>query len=125
MEWPVEQDPSGRYVRVTTSGRFTVADHHRMIEDILARPFWAPGTNTFFDHRSLDMAGATYQDMTMARENHQSDDAGIGDGKAAILVRSLSDYGSARQFEMLTQGKIQAHLRVFLDPDAAVGWLLE
>ncbi len=125
MEWTVEQDPGGRYVRVTTAGHFSVTDHQKMIGNILGRPYWKPGTDTLFDHRALDMAGVTYKDMAAARENHQADDAMIGDGKAAIVMRSPSDFGSARQFEMLAQGTVQAHLRVFLDLDAATAWLLE
>lgn len=125
MEWTVEQAPGGRYVRITTTGRFSVTDHQKMIEDIVGRPFWKPGTDALFDHRALDMAGATYKDMLAARANHQVDDALIGDGKAAIVMRSPGDFGSARQFEMLTQGKVQAELRVFLDLDEAMEWLLE
>lgn len=125
MEWTVELDPGGRYVRVTTAGRFSVTDHQKMVEDIVGRPFWKPGTDALFDHRALDMAGATYQDMAAARANHEVDDARIGDGKAAILVKSRSDFGSARQFELMAQGKVQARLGVFLDLEPAIAWLLE
>jgi hypothetical protein len=34
-------------------------------------------------------------------------------------------FGSARQFEMLVEGQAAALLQVFLDPEAALTWLLK
>jgi hypothetical protein len=123
MEWTVELVHHPRYVRVTTRGGFNVGDHLAMIEDILTRPFWQPGTAALFDHRQLDMAGATYAVMAAASQNHLRHDGRIGAGKAAVIMGSAADFGSARQFEMLVEGHASAALRVFLDPVAALAWL--
>jgi hypothetical protein len=123
MEWTVELAHHPRYVRITTRGEFSVADHLAMIEDILTRPFWQPGTAALFDHRQLDMAGATYAVMSGASQNHLRHDTRIGAGKAAVIMGSAADFGSARQFEMLVEGQASATLRVFLDPVAALAWL--
>jgi hypothetical protein len=96
-----------------------------MIEDILSQPFWVPGMRAFFDHRQLNMAGASYAVMSAAGENHLRNDERIGDGKAAVVMGSPAAFGSARQFEMLVDGQAAAKLRVFLDPVEALTWLLE
>ena len=44
MHWTVELSGADEYAIVTTSGTFTAADHLRMIEDIVNRPGWRPGT---------------------------------------------------------------------------------
>lgn len=125
MEWAVSLDPSGRYVRITTSGRFSGEDHLRMIESILSLPYWTPGMATLFDNRLLDMAGATYATMQEASRNHLLHDTRIGNGKSAVMMASAADFGSARQFEMIVEGQAAANLRVFLDPTAALNWLEE
>lgn len=123
MKWIVEIPEADRHAVVTTSGTFCVSDHLRMIEDIVSRPGWSPGTDVLFDHRQLTFGDADFGTMSRARANHLRHDARIGNGKAAILVRSLSDYGRGRQFELLTDGKVSAALCIFLDPAEAIGWL--
>jgi hypothetical protein len=123
MHWTVELPGARGYAIVTTSGTFNVADHLRMIEDIVSRPGWSPGTNVLFDHRALSFGDADLRAMYQASANHQVNDARIGSGKAAILMRSLSDYGRGRQFELLTADRASATLCVFLDETEALDWL--
>lgn len=125
MEWTVDVDAQHGYVRVKTSGTFSVPDHLRMIDDILSRSFWVPGKDAFFDHRLLDMAGVTFQTMQAASQNHLRNNTRIGNGKAAILMGSPAAFGSARQFELLVDGQAGADLRVFLDEEAALHWLVD
>lgn len=123
MEWTVTLELAPRFVRVVTRGEFSVADHLRMIEAILSQPYWEPGMPALFDHRLLDMAGATFGVMQEASRNHLRHDDRIGAGRAAVIMGSRADFGSARQFEMLVEGQTAANLRVFLDPAAAIAWL--
>lgn len=123
MDWIVELPGADAYATVTTSGTFNVADHLRMIEEIVGRPDWRPGTDVLFDHRSLSFDDANLAAMYQAATNHLRNDARIGSGKAAILMRSPSDFGRGRQFEMLTDGRISATLRVFLAESEALEWL--
>ena len=123
MHWNVELSEADEYAIVTTSGTFNAADHLRMIEDIVSRPGWRPGTDVLFDHRGLSFGNANLADMYQASANHLLNDARIGSGKAAILMRSLSDYGRGRQFELLTADRVSATLCVFLDEAEALDWL--
>lgn len=125
MEWSVSEDPAGDFVRVVTTGAFAVADHRRLIDDVLGRPFWRPGRHVLFDHRSLDFRGADYAAMLQARGNHLRDNDRIGNGKAALLMGSMDAFGVARQFEMLAEGQVLARLRVFKDEAEALAWLTE
>jgi hypothetical protein len=124
MRWTVEFPGSGDHAVVTTSGTFSVDDHRRMIEDIVSRPEWRPGTDVLFDHRDLIFGDADVRSMTEARGNHLEYEERIGNGKAAILMGCLTDYGRGRQFEMLTDESISARLCIFLDPAEARDWLL-
>jgi hypothetical protein len=123
MQWTVELSGSDGYAVVTTSGKFEVDDHLRMIEDIVGRPGWRPGTDVLFDHRGLSFDEANLRAMYQASSNHLRNDARIGAGKAAILMRSLADYGRGRQFELMTTERVAATLSVFLDEAEALDWL--
>jgi len=123
MDWTVELPGSDGYAVVTTSGAFDVSDHLRMIQDITTRPGWQPGMDVLFDHRALALGEADLRAMYEAGDNHRRNDERIGDGRAAILVRSLSDYGRGRQFELLTAGRVSATMNVFMDEAEAREWL--
>lgn len=125
MDWTITLVAEPRHVRIVTVGEFTVSDHLRMIDAVLGQPYWTPGTATLFDHRGLSMAGATFSVMEEAGRNHLRHDARIGAGKTAVVMATPADFGSARQFEMIVEGKTATRLRVFLDCPAALEWLAE
>ena len=122
MEWTVEDRTD--HLVVTTRGAFNVAEHRRMVEDIVTRDFWRPGTAVLFDHRELSVGDSGYAQMMEARENHLEHNDRIGDGKAAIVMGTRADFGRGRQFELLADGRVDARLHVFLDPEEALAWLL-
>lgn len=122
MEWSVELAPEG-YVRVRTRGEFTVADHGRMVEDVLSRPFWRPGLGALFDHRAADLSRVDYALMRGASQNHKRNAERIGDGKAAVVVATTTDYGSIRQFQNLLGPESATRFAIFRDVEEAEEWL--
>ena len=123
MTWTVAFAPDSDLVTVTTHGTFTVADHARMVADILGRPEWRPGRPVLFDHRGLDFGDVRFEDMMAARDTHLEHDGEIGPGRAALLMRSRADYGIGRQFEQITADNAAAQLQVFDDVGEALAWL--
>ncbi|HYW14161.1 MAG TPA: hypothetical protein VE871_19505 [Longimicrobium sp.] len=125
MEWTVEHRAAQDYVVVATGGEFALHDHVRMIEDIVSRDFWRPGMAVLFDHRALDFGASGLATMRQASENHAANDARIGSGRAAVVMRTPADYGRGRQFEMLSDGRVEATVQIFLDETEALRWLLD
>lgn len=125
MEWRVEDRQAQEFVVVTTQGVFTLDDHRRMIKDVVSRDFWRPGTAVLFDHRGLDFGSMGFEGMRQASENHVVNDARIGSGRAAVLMRTPADFGRGRQFELLTEGRVSATMQIFMDEAQALRWLLE
>ena len=124
MNWTVEKLENPQYVRVITDGEFSARDQLKMIEDITSRDFWRPGMDVLFDHRHLDFGSTDINLMRQAGNNHVQYNDKIGNGKAAILMKSLPDFARGRQFELLTESKVSAKLRIFKDEKEAVEWLL-
>ncbi len=110
------------YLPLKTSTR---QDQHAAIEDFLSRKFWRSGMSILIDHRKLDFGRTNISMLQQISLFHQKNDARIGNGRIAILVKSLADFGRGRQFELLTWEKISAKLEVFLEEEKAFDWLLK
>ena len=123
MEWDVVFDESRGAAIVSTRGVFNVIDHARMVADIVSRAQWYPGHPVLFDHRELDFGTVGFAKMSAARDTHLAHDARIGAARTAILMKSVADFGSGRQFQLLVNGAASAEVRVFVDEKAAWGWL--
>lgn len=123
MNWTIEYIENLNFVKIVTEGVFTVSDHLAMVKDIISQKFWKPGMNAFFDHRKLEFIETSIELIKEVSENHKRYEAQIGDGKAAILMKSLEDYLRGRQFELLTSHQASARLNVFMDEDKAIEWL--
>lgn len=123
MKWTVEFSSSLSIVKIVTGGIFTVDDHLKMVEDIISQPFWKPGMDTLFDHRNLEFVKTDIQIMKAVSENHKKFEKQIGGGKAAILMKSLTDFARGRQFELLTGSSVSAKLNIFMDERKALEWL--
>jgi len=123
VDWTVELDAEARCVRVATHGVFDPAGPARMIEDVISSPFFRPGMPTLFDHRALDLSGVSYESIQRATRAHLRKSDRLGGGRVAILVGSASDFASARQYEMLIEGRADFPVQCFLDPEAAHTWV--
>lgn len=121
MRWTV--DDAGSFVHIRTEGQFSADGHLRMARDILGRPFWSPGRDVLFDHRALSFRGVRFSDIREAADNHRAHDREIGDGRAAIVMKDLADYGVGRMFDGVTADSVHARLRIFLDLEEAIAWL--
>ena len=123
MNWTV--DDEGRFVVVRTSGEFSPNDHHRMVEDVVTRPFWRPGRDALFDHRALALNGEAFPRISRAADTHRRFDDAIGTGRAAIVMPSQEMFGVGRMFEEVAGDDVSARLRVFRDEEQARRWLDE
>lgn len=124
MNWTVQKPAEKPFVKVVTEGDFNLTDFLKMIEDIISRDFWKPGTNVLFDHRNLEFGSTDISIIKEACKNHKKYDERIGGGKSALLMKSLADFGRGRQYELVTKGKISAKPYPFLDEAEAVNWLV-
>ena len=94
-----------------------------MIQEVVSQKFWKPGTNLLIDDRKVEFSGTDVDLIRKVSENFRSFGKEIGDGKVAILMDSLTDYARGRQFELLTDYKMSAEIRAFMDEEKALDWL--
>lgn len=123
MNWTTTLIEPAHYVRVATQGSFAVEDCFRMKEDFLSREYWKPGMNVLIDYRETSFSNITLDVLRLVGAYHESKNELIGSGRMAFLMRSPRDFGFARQYEMITEGKVSSLVCVFLDEDKALAWL--
>lgn len=122
MEWSIEWDDAG-FLRVATRGVFTPGGYERLVLAIVSHSAWRPGLPALLDHRALDLGETTLETVQSAGLIHVRYEDRIGDGRAAILMRSPADFGSARQYQSLVEQDTSSKLRIFLDVDEAEAWV--
>jgi hypothetical protein len=125
MNWFIEHIEARQYIRIVYEGLFSVDEQSKAIEDLLSRAFWQPGMSILIDHRKLDFGTTNIPIMQQIGAFHQKNDARIGSGRIAVIMKSLSDFGRGRQFELITKGKVSAKFEIFLEEEKALDWLLE
>lgn len=100
---------------ITVSGLFEVAEFPRVLDDLLAHPDWQVGCHCLFDYRAIDFSRLNQTAMRWAADQHAERDARIGNGRGALVVKNLADFGLGRMYEMAIEDRVSAQLRVFCD----------
>jgi hypothetical protein len=124
MFWTIEYVNDQHFVRVVATGIYNIDDHMRMLEDIATHDFWKPGMNWLLDESNLSYHGSTLEQLREAGARRVKMDDLIGRGKTAVVMNTLSDFMRARQYELITSGKVSAKIEIFKDEEKAVNWLL-
>lgn len=124
MFWTIQYVKERNFVRVMVGGIYNVDDHMRMLEDLVTRDFWKPGMNCLLNESNITYHGTTLEQLREAGERRIKLDAAIGRSKTAVVMSTLTDYARARQYELITSGKVSAKIEIFKDEAAALKWLL-
>jgi hypothetical protein len=124
MFWTIEYVRESHFVRVTATGIYNIDDHLRMLEDLVSRHFWQPGMNWLLDESGLNYQGITLEQLREAAARRVEMDASLGAGKTAVVMGTLTDFARARQYELITSGKVSAKIDIFKNENAALNWLL-
>jgi hypothetical protein len=124
MKLSAEYIKDKHYVLIVAEGNFTAEEQLQMMDDISGRKYWKPGLNLLCDFRKLEFdinSLATIREVSANRRKKENE---IGNGKSALVMSSLADYGRGRQYQLLTESKVSAKIRVFTDEKEALDWLL-
>lgn len=124
MRWTIVYVKEHDFVRVGTKGIYNIDDHIRMLEDVVTRDFWKSDMNLLINASELDFSDTRLEQLRAVSVKRIELDALIGSGKTAIVMNSITDFARARQYELLTSGKVAAKIDVFKNEDKALEWLL-
>jgi hypothetical protein len=124
MKWTFEYVEDMGYIKIVSEGEFSAGEAVQLIEDLLSQPYWRKGIPVLVDNRKLDYSGGGTTAIKEASKFHIANDERIGNGKSALLMKSVTDFGLGRQYELLTDESVSANLHIFMDENQALRWLL-
>jgi hypothetical protein len=125
MNWEIKHIVADNYVKVTCDGIFSIESHPECFRKLFTSAFWKPGTNLLFDNRNFDFGQMNIDKLRMGSNYYQKVSDHLGKGKVALLMNTPLGYGIGRQFQLLSEEKVQTEIRVFKDEQEAIGWLTE
>ncbi|MBN1383927.1 MAG: STAS/SEC14 domain-containing protein [Elusimicrobia bacterium] len=121
MKYEIEWINPERLFIVKTYGDMTGRDFIAMAEDILGKTDYKPNDNVLFDHRELNFENVTLREIEGIRDFHRENESKIGNGKSAIVVKSLSGWNNIwDRGEKIKTGNV---VKVFDDFDNALNWI--
>lgn len=123
MNWTIRLVEEGNFVIIETAGHFTGPDNLAMLKDLIEQDYWKTGMNLLVDNRRRDYDDDGMEYIKKSSSNLINKHSAIGCGKIAILMKSVSDFGLGRQFELLTDEEICADVRIFLSDQQALNWI--
>jgi hypothetical protein len=123
LNWTIELNEPAHFVNVTAQGDFTLEDYFELKKDFISQDYWHPGMNVQIDYRQTIFTNLNLNILRKMGDFHKSKNEQIGNGRMVLLMKSPRDFGLARQYEMVTDGKVLSKVRVFLDENEALEWL--
>ena len=123
MEWKVELDESGKFVRAKQWDEFSLDDQADFLTAIFTGPHWKPGLGVLFDYRGLIMGELDEGDLAVVRTIFQSSRHRLESSKLALLCDSDELFELGKHFGEMLASKLENNVFVFRDEQAAVDWL--
>jgi hypothetical protein len=113
------------FFEVITSGDAEVDKFGDILESLAGHEKWKPGTPFLINHAKLNAAPLTPDDMRKIAELNGRYAAKIGNSRCAHFVSRELEFGMARMWETLVEGKWDVSEKLFKSKDEAVAWLTE
>lgn len=123
MEWKVELDRSGLFMRAWEWNDFTLDDEAQFLSDIFTARDWRPGLGVLIDYRGLKVTELTDADLAAIRVIFQSARRRLAESRLALLCNTDELFQLGTHFCELLASKLENRLVVFRNEDAAVSWL--
>ena len=123
MQWKVELDESGDFVRAWQWDEFSLEDEALFLSDIFAGAHWRSGLGVLIDYRGLKVTDLTEADLAAIRVIFQSARRRLASSRIALLCDTDVLFALGTHFGEMLASKLDNQVVVFRDEEAAVNWL--
>ncbi len=123
MQWKVELDEGGQFVRAWEWDEFSLDDEAAFLSDIFTGQHWKPGLGVLIDYRGLKVTKLDEADLSAIRVIFQSARRRLAESNIALLCDTEELFQLGTHFSELLASKLENRVVVFRDEDAAVSWL--
>jgi hypothetical protein len=123
MHTQIDKKRNLRSHRVT--GLINVSELKQKLEEFYISPAYDPKMDALWDMRDADFSAVTTDEIYSFVNMVKSYWGQTGQGKSAIVVESVFDYGMTRMYEIILTLNTSSNIMVFKDYDEAQKWLKE
>lgn len=123
MEFSVTVDPEKKIARIKASGDAIVADIQSYNFYLINDPKWFPGINILVDHRDLITTHLSFGEIRSISKSVADVAKKLGNGRLALVVRTMMGYGLARMWQILTTDISHLNIKVFRSIEHAEKWI--
>ena len=110
---------------ITTSGDAEAAPFEQILDDMLRHETWKPGSPYLHDHTDFNSGPLTIDDIRNIAYMCEARRDELGEAKCALVVARDLEFGLARMWGSLVDGKWDVEANVFRTRDEAIAWLNE
>jgi hypothetical protein len=123
MEWKVDLDQSGKFVRARQWDDFDLDDQADFLSATFSGDHWRPGLGILFDYRGLKIATLSEGDLAAVKVIFQSVRNRISSSKIALLCDDPALFEVGRHFGELLAPKLENEVFIFQNEEIATNWL--
>lgn len=110
---------------VVTHGDGAAEPFARILEEMLAHPEWKPGGLYLHDHSDFNSGPLTVDDILYIVGLCEARRAELGDAKCALVATRDLEFGLARMWGSMVEGRWDVTANVFRTREDAIAWLKE
>jgi len=123
MNYDIKYNTGDNYFLIQTHGDFDINDFKELAIEMLTHTNWVPGANCLFDYRMTNMLGVARQDFENASAMHRENNSVVGNGKSALVMKDVGNYGMGRMYQNTTEGHVDTQFQIFSDYNHAKEWI--
>ena len=124
MNFSIKYEEIGAVFLIETEGDFNFDEFRTLNEQLFAEKNWKPGTKCIFDHRKTNFHAISNEDLERVAKYHIKNNDKIGNGKTALVMKDLGNYGIARMYEGNTEYRVDTKFMAFTDINKAKEWIM-
>lgn len=111
------------FFEVVTHGDAEVMKFREFLDETFSRESWRPGMPVLHNHSDLNSGPLRVDDVSLIADFCADSRQEFGHSKVAVVLRRDLEFGLARMWAALVEGRWDATANVFRLRDEAVLWL--
>lgn len=123
MEFTLSIDKDKNLAIIKSSGTADVSEIILYQKKLVEHPDWKPGINILVDHTDLITTHLTFQQIQAISKSITAFAKELGDGRLALVVRTMMGYGLARMWQILTSELSNLNIKIFRSLEHAEQWV--
>lgn len=123
MDFTIIIDKEKNMAIIKSTGNAVVSDIASYQKLLTEDPDWKAGMNILVDHTGLVTTHLSFQEIQSISKSITAFAKELGNGRLALVVRTMMGYGLARMWQILTSELSDLNIKIFRSLEHAEQWV--